>query len=77
MVAIVVLAQLVSCTYDRAVSDPKPPDASFGNDTVVITLGFKLFVNSDIRALEIRAFANSVLQTTEPEPETIAHIIEN
>ena len=45
---------LVSCTYDGAVSDPKPPDAGFGNDTV-ITLGLNLFVNSDIRALEIRA----------------------
>ena len=44
----------VSCTYDGAVSDPKPPDAGFGNDTV-ITLGLNLFVNSDIRALKIRA----------------------
>ena len=53
MVAIVVHI-LVSCTYDGAVSDPKPPDAGFGNDTV-ITLGLNLFVNSDIRALKIRA----------------------
>ena len=56
VVAIVVqlTGVVVSCTYDGAVSDPKPPDAGFGNDTV-ITLGLNLFVNSDIRALEIRA----------------------
>ena len=40
---------LLSCTYDGAVFDPKSPDASFGNYIlIVITLGFKLFVNSDI-----------------------------
>ena len=49
VVAIVVqlTGVVVSCTYDGAVSDPKPTDASFGNDTI-ITLGFQLIVNSDI-----------------------------